>query len=412
MRVVSGTALYSSAFTPSISPLTVVPNTTLLACQSPSVVSNALIATTWTKAGTTSVQKFSPFGSVTVPKYFSAYFNGSANSLTFTGNTSTRVTGGDWTFEAWIYLSSSNTETYPPILKDTSASWGLPLLLAGSTNGNKVLNCQVGSSTSASGPSYVTVDTWHHVASVRSGTTITVYLDGVPGTPITNDITLSTTPTWVIGSDGSTRYFNGYISNLRIVKGQALYTGTFTPSTSPLTATTVGATGAGAAASITGTVSLLTCQSNTFVDNSTNSFAITATTATVKPLPISPFAVTASSKVSYSPRVFGGSMYFDGDSDYLTIPGSALFNLGSSTSTPWTVECWVYQLAAKTTNFVSQGAAVWRISIGTDAKVSWVFGGSSVQTATDAIQYNAWNHLAFSYDGTYSGTSNKEISSK
>ena len=35
-------------------------------------------------------------------------------------------------------------------------------------------------------------------------------------------------------SSGSTMYFKGYISNARFVKGQSLYTDTFTPPTGPL----------------------------------------------------------------------------------------------------------------------------------------------------------------------------------
>jgi hypothetical protein len=56
-------------------------------------------------------------------------------------------------------------------------------------------------------------------------------------------------------------YFNGYISNLRIVDGTAVYTSAFTPSTAPLTA-------------ISGTA-LLTLQGpEPFIDNSGNSLAI------------------------------------------------------------------------------------------------------------------------------------------
>ncbi len=39
---------------------------------------------------------------------------------------------------------------------------------------------------------------------------------------------------YYIGRDSTGKYMNGTISNLRIVKGQALYTKDFTPSTSAL----------------------------------------------------------------------------------------------------------------------------------------------------------------------------------
>ena len=108
---------------------------------------------------------------------------------------------------------------------------------------------------------------------------------------------------------------------MRVINGTALYTENFTPSTQPLTA-------------ISGT-SLLTCQSNTFVDNSTNNFAVTAA-GNSKPTTFAPFAVTYSSRQSYTPAVFGGSMYFDGTGDYLNSSNSAFaMGTGSFTWETW-----------------------------------------------------------------------------
>ena len=59
----------------------------------------------------------------------------------------------------------------------------------------------------------------------------------------------------------SNAYYKGYVSNVRIVKGTAVYTANFVPPTSPLTA-------------ISGT-SILTLQNSSIVDNSTNAFSIT-----------------------------------------------------------------------------------------------------------------------------------------
>ena len=70
------------------------------------------------------------------------------------------------------------------------------------------------------------------------------------------------TSTLYIGSAGNnTLRFKGFLSDVRLVKGTAIYTTNFTPPTEKLTA-------------VTGT-SLLTCQSNRFIDNSTNAYTIT-----------------------------------------------------------------------------------------------------------------------------------------
>jgi hypothetical protein len=71
----------------------------------------------------------------------------------------------------------------------------------------------------------------------------------------------------------------GYISNLRIVNGTAVYTANFTPPKAPLTAIT--------------NTSLLTCQSMVFQDNSINNFVITNTGGAVATKDIIPFQPSA-----------------------------------------------------------------------------------------------------------------------
>ena len=82
----------------------------------------------------------------------------------------------------------------------------------------------------------MTVGQWTHVAAVRSGSTMTLYVNGTSVGSTTNSSNLTDT-LFRIGSAGYTGdYFTGYISNVRVVKGTAVYTGSFTPSTTPLTA--------------------------------------------------------------------------------------------------------------------------------------------------------------------------------
>ena len=96
----------------------------------------------------------------------------------------------------------------------------------------------------------VALNRWHHVAVVRVGTTVTLYLDGNPEGTYTLSGDITSTGEFRIGRQGSstTHYFGGFISNLRINKGTALYTSRFTPPTAPLT-------------NVTNT-KLLCCQSN------------------------------------------------------------------------------------------------------------------------------------------------------
>lgn len=90
--------------------------------------------------------------------------------------------------------------------------------------------------------SATTTNTWYHFAVVRSGTTLRVYRNGtLLGSAVTNTDNINdiTTP-FVVGNTNlyaTNAAFVGYITNFRLVKGLAVYTGNFTVPTSALTAT-------------------------------------------------------------------------------------------------------------------------------------------------------------------------------
>ena len=92
-------------------------------------------------------------------------------------------------------------------------------------------------SSSAGAP---VLNQWQHVAFTRSGQSIRVFVDGKLQNTASNTSTFGgTTGTFRIGSySGSTGDTNCSISNVRILKGTALYTADFTPPSAPLTAIT------------------------------------------------------------------------------------------------------------------------------------------------------------------------------
>ena len=84
----------------------------------------------------------------------------------------------------------------------------------------------------------VTPGHWHHVAYVRSSGTHALYLNGVSvATSSTSKdydsqkLAISAPP-----YNAGAEEFKGYASNVRIIRGTALYTANFTPPTSKLTA--------------------------------------------------------------------------------------------------------------------------------------------------------------------------------
>ena len=76
---------------------------------------------------------------------------------------------------------------------------------------------------------------WYHVAIVRSGSTITGYLNGVSFGTHTSSNNYSGTDCSIGSLENNAEHMNGYISNFRIVAGTAVYSSNFTPPTTPLT---------------------------------------------------------------------------------------------------------------------------------------------------------------------------------
>lgn len=392
IRVLNGTALYSTSFTPPTSPLTAIPNTVLLTSQSNSFVDNGPRNFTITTRNTPLVQRLNPFAATIISTpYYSASFNGSTDYLSVAANAAFSF-AGNFTCECWVYfntISAANQALFGNYSTNTSADWYIDTSLS-------TLRVFIDGGTLRMSTT-VAAGTWYHVAIARSGSTVTAYLNGTSfGTYTTASTFGSAVKAIYIGSQGtSAEFLNGYISNVRFVNGTAVYTTNFTPPTAPLTAIA--------------NTSLLTCQSSTFVDNSTNNFTITAATTTVKPTTFSPFTVTYSTKQSYTPAVFGGSMYFDGTGDYATVPYNSLFNIPAST--PVTFEAWVYTtstnpfiIAGRNWNWGGAGPT-WGFVLNSGVTPRWAIAGTGSATyilAESSIsgKLGAWNHYAFTRDSS------------
>lgn len=322
-----------------------------------------------TRAGNTTQGSFTPFS--TEAGYWSNYFDGSGDRLNFPNSSAFAFGTGSFTIEFWIYGPASNDKF---ILEGRNAITAMHITTGGYAGTTPSTLRYVGSSTIVSSAVIVN-NTWNHCAIVRNGSSaITLYVNGVvsaTGTDTTNYT--KTTGDFDIGASHL-----GYLSNFRMVKGAALYTGAFTPPTEPLTA-------------VEGT-SLLTCQSNRFIDSSANSIAITRFGDTS----VSPFSAFA--KAEYT-SAKGGSAYFDGSSDYLSIPSNSAFNLGTG---DFTIEAWVYRSAAVNAPILdarATGTAV-PYALFVNASNQPYFYDGAANTSSIAITNNAWNHVAVTRQGT------------
>ena len=138
---------------------------------------------------------------------------------------------------------------------------------------------------------------WTHVAFARVGNSAksSIYINGTEAGSFTDGYNYDNTGTGYIGCNVSTSYFfQGYITNMRYVKGACLYTSNFTVPDAPLTSTSQGATESSGDAG----TKFIICNSST-TDGSTvlaDSLSLSASNFT-----------SGESGVSPQPGVFGGA---------------------------------------------------------------------------------------------------------
>lgn len=143
--------------------------------------------------------------------------------------------GGDFTVEGWVNSLSTNSFTQGIIGSCVSgvSGWYVYFVNPAATITAQVFIGGSGFSTSSN---VVTKDVWNHFAFVRSGTTYTMYVNGVAGpSTFTQAGALGAPNTNMsIGSiTGITSISCDNIDELRITKGVARYTSNFTPPTAP-----------------------------------------------------------------------------------------------------------------------------------------------------------------------------------
>lgn len=316
---------------------------------------------------------FSPFSQTG----WSNYFDGTGDFIN-TPATGQFAPAGDFTIRFYFYLTSLAATNH--LVGNYSAAATTDWLLEVTTGG--VLQVFTNGSTLRLSQSGITANRWYYVTLTRTGTTITGQLDGTnfnTTATYTQSGTFGTaTKSIYLGMrTGSTNPLTGYLSNVSLVDGSAIQT----VPTAPLT-------------DVTGT-KLLTCQSNRFVDNSSspNTLTIGGNTTVV---PFSPFNPTS----AWSASTVGGSGYFDGTGDYLTVANNAAFNFGTG---DFTVEFWFYALApAANSRFLSNAAYN---ASGID--ISWESGSTRIAWYISSTPYviplpdrYAWHHVAFTRSGT------------
>ena len=208
--------------------------------------------------------------------------NDGAKSLTIANSSDTDLGSGDFTLECWFKDNAGTTEhdTIFSMSDYTQSSNNNSFSCYVYAQGIKIFD-RTGGGFSLRTDVANTYDrgNWVHFAWTRSGSgsnNNTIWINGNNVAQFTSTVSYTDGQDFYIGGNNydntgtPNKYgFNGKISNVRITKGQAIYTTSFKPSIEPLTTTTGGA--------IASNVKVICCDNSSITGSSLTSGTITST---------------------------------------------------------------------------------------------------------------------------------------
>jgi len=324
----------------------------------------------------------------------SMYFDGNGDYLSIPTSNDFSFGSGDFTVDFWIRFISP-TDLITPIIgqvEDGSNRWhfvlnnntgvneGLLLFSTYSGGANMIVEA---------GSWFPNADTWYHIALVRSGGIIKIYVNGESQALSINnnpDESIDIDSGLYIGDRGFDEFGNIYVDEFRISKGIARWTSDFSGSLPSVPYTSDADT-------------KLLLHMNGDVSNS-------AHTVTVNGNP----------QLSATTAKFDGSMYFDGNGDYLSLPESEDWNFGTL---DFTIDFWLYITAlpnidsyymilqqyedsnniVRITLSYSTGSLV-RLNLWRKIGGTWAPDSGNFWTNAISFSLDSWHHVAFVKNST------------
>ena len=376
-RIVKGTAVYTSAFTPPTQPLTAITNTSLLTCHLPYVADGSSNGYTITGTGTNEIKPFSPYD---YNPYDTTVHGGSleipVNSYATTDITGAAIGSQEFTIEFWFYPTNMSAQYAGVFASAASLSSNHGIIIAKDQwwAGSNTVDAQI-----VSGNKFPLLNYWYHVAVTRdSNNLIRGFVNGEQVGSVT-DATSSWTESFILGQ----RYVNntsypsgGYFSDVRINVGTAEYTSAFTPPTQ--------------LKSTPNEVHLKVTDAGIFDKSQGAGITLVGNTSS-----------------STTEAKYASSIYFDGTGDYVSVDtDTTKFTLDGD----FTIEFWINAqdstiggvIANGASSFVSNAAAI-IFDHGSNAdKIS--FFAKNVQddamVTSDALTTDTWYHIAIVRSGS------------
>ena len=383
MRWLKGSSAYDAtqtSITVPTEPLTAITNTTLLTCHLPYIADGSTTGHSIAVNGDTSTKPFTPYDSQeysAASHGASVSLDGGGDYLTVADHADLDMGSSDFTIEGWYYpkdnpggsadgliskranssgvggvlLYFAAADSTPSLLVDTGGSWGINQQATGKFN----------------------VGSWNHFAIVRNGTAFKLYINGKSVLSATSSATIpdngSAFTIGAISADGSYPISMGNVSDVRVVKGTAVYTAEFTPPTAPLTA-------------ITNTKLLVQSTDASIIDKAQGTRQ-TELIGTV-------------SSTTYT-KYYNSSIYFDGSNDYIELKDVP------ELSGPFTIEMWIWvpsgTVSQSKTFFTigtvsSSGSCLLIYRYSNTNNIGVWNSGSTILASSSAIPQTQWAHLA------------------
>lgn len=244
-RIINGVKLYTSNFKPPMKELEVTAETTVLCCQSKTDELLEKTGKTIVMNGTAKACELTPGLLTPVVKSGggsaitgSVEFSGNYDGLVLPKSTDFAFGTGDFTIEGWFNVSDTGAiRTIFDSRNTDNLSTGI---FIGINSDDNLYTYGFPSSTGATNYVIPKHGEWHHFAVVRNGSSGLVFLNGIKVSGSINTGSTNYTDQGATIGQPSTVFavtlyrYKGFLSNIRVNKGTALYTDNFIPPTREL----------------------------------------------------------------------------------------------------------------------------------------------------------------------------------
>jgi hypothetical protein len=213
-------------------------DTALLHCDSLPVIDTVGLAT-WTAGSSVTLD-------TSIKKFGAGSYKFVANGDSYIRTTNSAIVtfgSSDFTMECWVNLTQQSVVDGHTLIVSYSGGgfcWAVNSSTWVGAGKASYFHVYTGGCTLVSNSNYLSLNTWHHLALVRNGTSVSLFIDGVLDASVTVAANLSINPVgasepvsignWKVGYQFDGNYpLVGYMEEFRITKGLARYIASFTP---------------------------------------------------------------------------------------------------------------------------------------------------------------------------------------